>query len=91
MILIIFSYFLLINLMGYFLFWLDKRKAVANQWRIAEKWLLLCITAGGFLGSFLAMQQFRHKTLHWQFQWAIRLSGIFYLVMLPLGWLYFAI
>ena len=55
-------YFLIINLLGFFLIWLDKKRAIANQFRIPEKTLLTIVAFGGFIGSGLAMLLFRHKT-----------------------------
>ena len=37
-------YFLIINLIGFFIMWLDKRKAKKGAWRIPEKTLFI-ITA----------------------------------------------
>jgi uncharacterized membrane protein YsdA (DUF1294 family) len=51
-----------INLMGFFLVWFDKKRAIANLYRIPEKTLLVIVAFGGFLGSGLAMLLFRHKT-----------------------------
>jgi uncharacterized membrane protein YsdA (DUF1294 family) len=55
-------YFLVINLIGFFLVWFDKKRAIANQYRIPEKTLLAIVAFGGILGSGLAMLLFRHKT-----------------------------
>lgn len=37
-------YFIIINIIGFFIMWLDKRKAKKGAWRIPEKTLFL-ITA----------------------------------------------
>jgi uncharacterized membrane protein YsdA (DUF1294 family) len=55
-------YFLVINLAGFFLIWFDKKRAIANQYRIPEKTLLAIVAFGGILGSGFAMLLFRHKT-----------------------------
>ena len=34
-------YFIIINLFGFFIMWLDKRKAKKGKWRIAEKTLFI--------------------------------------------------
>ena len=36
-------YFIVINLIGFFVMWLDKRKAIKGSWRIPEKTLFLNI------------------------------------------------
>lgn len=57
-----FCYLLLINLCTFFLFWLDKWKAVHEKWRIREAVLLGASALGGAFGGLLAMYLFRHKT-----------------------------
>ena len=37
-------YFIIINLIGFFIMWLDKRKAIKGAWRIPEKTIFI-ITA----------------------------------------------
>lgn len=59
---IILIYFFIINLVGFFLIWFDKYKAVNNQYRIREKILLLIVFFGGIVGSGLGMLFFKHKT-----------------------------
>ena len=34
-------YFIIINLFGFFIMWLDKRKAKKGKWRIPEKTLFI--------------------------------------------------
>lgn len=55
-------YLLLINLIGFFVMWLDKRKAQHAKWRIKETTLLLVATLGGGIGTIAGMYTFRHKT-----------------------------
>ena len=59
---VILGYLLFVNLLTYFLYWLDKRRARRGGHRISEKELLLCALAGGSPGSWLAMRRLRHKT-----------------------------
>ena len=37
-------YFIIINLIGFFIMWIDKRKAIKGAWRIPEKTIFI-ITA----------------------------------------------
>ena len=61
------GYLLLVNLAGFLIMGLDKRKARRGQWRISEKALFLPAVLGGSLGSIAGMRTFRHKTKHWYF------------------------
>jgi uncharacterized membrane protein YsdA (DUF1294 family) len=55
-------YFLLVNVMTYLAFGLDKYFAVKGMWRIAEAKLLLMSFLGGSVGGFAGSRVFRHKT-----------------------------
>lgn len=60
-------YFVIINIIGFFIMWLDKRKARKGSWRIPEKTLFLITALGGGLGTIAGMYTFRHKTQKIQF------------------------
>lgn len=60
-------YFILINLFGFFIMWLDKRKAKKGAWRIPEKTLFIITALGGGIGTIAGMYTFRHKTQKIQF------------------------
>lgn len=55
-------YFIAINLFGFFIMWLDKRKAKKGAWRIPEKNLFIITALGGGIGTTAGMYTFRHKT-----------------------------
>lgn len=55
-------YFIVINIFGFFIMWLDKRKAKKGSWRIPEKTLFIVTTLGGGIGTIAGMYTFRHKT-----------------------------
>ncbi len=57
-----FLYILLINVISFILFFVDKQKAKNRQWRISESKLLFFALIGGSLGEILGMKIFRHKT-----------------------------
>lgn len=61
-------YLILINILGYSLMYIDKRKAIKKRWRISEHNLLLVAILGGSIGSLLGMYTFRHKTKHLKFK-----------------------
>ena len=71
---ILISYLVIINALGFGLMLADKVKAKKNLWRIPEATLLWVAALGGSLGSILGMNVFRHKTKHLKF--ALGLPGI---------------
>lgn len=58
---------LLMSIITFILYGIDKRKAIKNQYRIKEKTLLLSSFLFGSIGGILGMYIFRHKTKHWYF------------------------
>lgn len=60
-------YFIVINIIGFFIMWLDKRKAIKGSWRIPEKTLFIITALGGGIGTTAGMYTFRHKTQKIQF------------------------
>lgn len=63
-------FYLIINVVTFAAFGVDKYKAIQRQWRIPEKTLLGLIVFGGGLGALLGMKVFRHKTRHPEF-WVV--------------------
>lgn len=55
-------YLIAINLITFFIMWLDKRKAKKGRWRIPENTLLLFVLLGGGVGGIVGMYVFHHKT-----------------------------
>ena len=60
-------YFLVINIIGFLIMFIDKRKAKYGKWRIQEKTLFLITALGGGIGTIAGMYTFRHKTQKLQF------------------------
>ena len=60
-------YFLIINIVGFLIMFIDKRKAKKGAWRIPEKTLFLITVLGGGIGTTAGMYVFRHKTQKLQF------------------------
>lgn len=59
---VIVAYLLFVNLLTYFVYWLDKRRARRGGHRVSENELLFCALAGGSPAAWLAMRRLRHKT-----------------------------
>jgi uncharacterized membrane protein YsdA (DUF1294 family) len=81
-------YLLLINLIGFVLMGMDKRRAKRDAWRIPEKTLLLTALFGGSIGSILGMRKFRHKTKHAKFKLLVPVLMAVHLALL--GYLFLA-
>lgn len=64
---VILIYLVLINIITFAAYGLDKRKAKRNQWRTPEATLIGLAIIGGSIGAALGMQVWRHKTHHKKF------------------------
>ena len=52
---------MIVNIISFVVFGIDKYKAKKEEWRIQEKILILLAGIGGCIGSILGMIVFRHK------------------------------
>ena len=77
-------YFVIINIVGFALMGIDKRKAIKRAFRIPEATLFIVALIGGSIGSILGMQVFRHKTRHWYFAFGMPAILVFQIVLLVL-------
>ena len=66
----------IMSLISFIMYGIDKRKAQLGKWRISEKALLLSALFMGGPGAFLGMQLFRHKTKHLHFKLLVPLFCI---------------
>jgi len=73
-------FFISANLLTFFLYVIDKRKAVKNKWRISENTLVFFTLAFGGIGAFFGMLFARHKTKHMKFRIATLLGLIIALI-----------
>ena len=76
---------ILINLMTFLLYWLDKKRAIQNKSRISEKNLLLMTSLFGGIGAWFGMRIFRHKTKNIKFKILVPLFA----VLTMISFLYF--
>ena len=64
-------YLIGINLAGFIIMGVDKKRAIRGAWRISEASPFFTALLGGSLGCILGMQHFRHKTKHWYFKYGM--------------------
>ena len=55
-------YFIIINIIGFLIMYIDKQKAKKGKWRIPEKTIYIITVLGGGIGTISGMYAFRHKT-----------------------------
>ena len=60
--------YVLMSLLTFFMYWLDKSAARKNKWRTKESTLQLMALIGGWPGAIWGQQLFRHKTKKATFQ-----------------------
>lgn len=61
------AYVVIINLIGFIVMGIDKRRAKKHAFRIPEATLFTIAIIGGSIGSIVGMRYFHHKTRHWYF------------------------
>lgn len=65
---ILFWWLLIVNVVTFCMYGLDKLKAKKGKRRIPEKTLMWSAAVGGSIGAICGMFLFRHKTLHKKFR-----------------------
>ena len=68
---ILYWYLLIINVLAFVCYGLDKLKAKRNARRVSERTLLLLALVGGGVGAWLGMLVWRHKTKHAIFKFGV--------------------
>ena len=74
--------FLVMNLISFILYGVDKRRAKKDQWRIPERDLLGATWLLGGVGAYAGMQLFRHKTKHTVFVISAPVAAVLQLVLM---------
>ena len=74
-----------LNIVTFWVYGIDKLKAKKGWWRISERTLLLLAFLGGSIGARLAMQMFRHKTQHAKFRYGVPFALLLHIALA--GWL----
>ena len=66
-------YLIVINVVTFLVYGIDKWKAQQSKWRIPEATLLLLAVIGGSVGAWLGMKTWHHKTMHKKFKYGLPL------------------
>ena len=70
---IVLIHLVIINVVTFFMYGIDKWKAKKSKWRIRERALLGLAVLGGSIGAWLGMKVWHHKTLHKKFRYGVPL------------------
>ena len=68
---IIVFYLVILNVLTFLLYGIDKWKANRARWRIPESVLLGMAAFGGSIGAWLGMRVWHHKTQHKKFRYGV--------------------
>ena len=78
-------YLVVINVVTFFMYGIDKWKARKAKWRIREAALLGLAVLGGSVGAWIGMRVWHHKTLHKKFRYGV--PAIIVIQLLLVGYL----
>ena len=70
---IVVIYLVVINVVAFVVYGVDKYKAKRGRWRTPEATLLGLAAIGGSIGAWLGMKVWHHKTMHKKFQYGVPL------------------
>ncbi|WP_294748772.1 DUF1294 domain-containing protein [uncultured Prevotella sp.] len=66
-------YLIVINVVTFLVYGIDKVKAKRGYWRISEVTLLMLAVIGGSIGALFGMKVWHHKTMHKKFKYGLPL------------------
>lgn len=66
-VIIVLIYVVIINIITFSVYGIDKSRARNGEWRISESALIFLAVIGGSVGAILGMRIFHHKTKHAKF------------------------
>lgn len=79
---IFFIYLLIMNLISFILFGVDKKRARCHRYRIPEAVLFIAALLGGAFGGIISMNVFHHKTNKTKFSVGMPLILLIHIVMI---------
>jgi len=83
---IIVFYLVIINVLTFLFYGIDKWKAKRSRWRIPESVLLGMAAIGGSVGAWLGMRVWHHKTQHKKFRYGVPVILLVQIVLL--AWIF---
>jgi uncharacterized membrane protein YsdA (DUF1294 family) len=78
-------YIIVVNIVTFLVYGIDKWKAKQGSWRISEATLLILAVIGGSIGALLGMKVWRHKTQHKKFKYGV--PAILIIQIITIGYL----
>ena len=75
-------YLIVINIVTFLVYGIDKWKAKQGSWRISEATLLILAVIGGSIGALLGMKVWRNKTQHKKFKYGLPLILIIQIILI---------
>jgi len=78
----LFYYLIVINVVTFTVYGIDKLKAKQGSWRISEATLLILAVIGGSFGALFGMKVWRHKTMHKKFKYGLPLILIIQIILI---------
>ena len=75
-------YLIVINIVTFLVYGIDKWEAKQGSWRISEATLLILAVIGGSIGALLGMKVWRHKTMHKKFKYGLPLILIIQIILI---------
>ena len=78
---VIVIYLLVINVVVFIVYGIDKYKAKHDKWRIPEAALLLLAAIGGSIGVWCGLKVWHHKTMHKKFKYGVPVIFILQVVL----------
>ena len=77
-------YLIVINIVTFVVYGIDKLKAKQGSWRISEATLLIFAVIGGSIGALLGMKIWHHKTMHKKFRYGLPLIQLVQIALIYL-------
>ena len=74
-------YFILINIISFIIFGIDKRRSIKRKFRISENFLILLSVIGGCFGSLFAMFYYHHKNRKLKFLILIPIISLIWILI----------